>query len=205
MSPPNTAPAARRVALAPQRRPGKERVAALLRAGAEVIAERGFEATTMAEIAARAGAPIGSLYRFFPNKDALADQLMQRYTDLIEAAFEKIDAGAQASSLEAFADALLTPLVDLCGETHAAVVALLDARADGPAWRKQLAEELRRRIIGALKQKAPQLREDEAHAMAVLMLQNMKARKSLDAERDADVIAELHAMTRLYLKSKLGG
>ena len=39
-----------RVALEPQRRPGKLRVAALLDAGAAVIAERGYEAATMAEV-----------------------------------------------------------------------------------------------------------------------------------------------------------
>jgi AcrR family transcriptional regulator len=205
VSPSNTAPAARRVALAPQRRPGKERVAALLRGGAEVIAERGFEATTMAEIAARAGAPIGSLYRFFPNKDALADALMQRFVDLTEAAFEKIEARPDASSLDEFADALLTALVDLRGETHAAVVALLDARADSAAWREQLCDRICSLIIRTLKARTPHLGDDEAQAMAVLLLQNMKARKSLDAERDAAVINELHAMTRLYLKSKLGG
>jgi AcrR family transcriptional regulator len=50
----------RRVALDPSRRPGKLRVASLIAAAAEVIAERGYEAATMAEIAARAGAPNGS-------------------------------------------------------------------------------------------------------------------------------------------------
>ena len=47
----------------------------LMTAAADVIRERGFDAATMAEIAERAGAKIGSLYRFFPNKDALADAL----------------------------------------------------------------------------------------------------------------------------------
>ena len=56
-------PGQKRGALAPQRRPGKLRVAALLEAGALVIAEKGFQAATMAEIASKAGAPIGSLYR----------------------------------------------------------------------------------------------------------------------------------------------
>ena len=55
-----------RSALEPQRRPGRLRVAALLEAGAAVIAERGYEAATMAEVAARAGAPIGSLYQILP-------------------------------------------------------------------------------------------------------------------------------------------
>src|ERR1700690_217012 len=91
-----------RIALEPQRRPGKLRVAALLRAGEAVIAQRGFEATTMAEIAARAEAPIGSLYRFFPNKEALADALIRRYRELIDTTFESIDARRESSTTEAF-------------------------------------------------------------------------------------------------------
>jgi hypothetical protein len=40
--------------------------------------------------------------------------------------------------------------------------------------------------------------------MAVVLLQNLKAMKSLSEERDAGAIAELRTMTRLYLTSKLG-
>jgi len=57
----------------PQRSNGKLRVAAILEAAAAVIAEEGYEGATMAEIAARSGTKIGSLYRFFPNKESLAD------------------------------------------------------------------------------------------------------------------------------------
>jgi len=39
--------------------------------------------------------------------------------------------------------------------------------------------------------------------MAVVLLQNMKTMKSLDVDRNAGAIAELRAMTALYLKSKL--
>jgi AcrR family transcriptional regulator len=204
MSPPKSAPAKRRIALEPQRRPGKQRVAELMRAGAEVIAERGFEATTMAEIAARADAPIGSLYRFFPNKDALADALILRYRNLMDAAFEKIDCRPEASTTEAFADALLTALVELRGETQTAVVALLDARSDSSAWRDEFHDAIRRHIVRALKLRNPRFGDQAVEDMAVVLLQNMKTMKSLNPERDAGAIAELHAMTRLYLTSKLG-
>jgi AcrR family transcriptional regulator len=203
MTSPNPAPAGRRTALEPQRRPGKERVAALMRAGAEVIAERGFEAATMAEIAARAGAPIGSLYRFFPSKDALADALMRRYSELIDAAFEKIDSRPESSTVEAFADALLTSIVALRGETQAAVVALLDARSDFSARRSEFSDAFRRHIVRILTLRDPRLGAQKAEDMAIVLLQNMKTMKSLDAERDAGAIAELRAMTRLYLMSAL--
>src|ERR1700744_2694941 len=137
MSSNKSRPQKSRIALTPQRSHGKLRVAALLKAGASVIAKKGFQSATMAEIASRAGAPIGSLYRFFPNKDALADALMLRYSELIDAAFEKIDYRRESSSVEAFADALLTSLVELRGETQAAVVALLDTRSDFSARRSE--------------------------------------------------------------------
>ena len=58
------------IAKEPKRQRGKQRVAALIDAGAELFAEKGYEATTMTEIASRAGAAIGSLYQFFPSKEA---------------------------------------------------------------------------------------------------------------------------------------
>jgi AcrR family transcriptional regulator len=41
----------------------------------------------MPEIAARADANIGSLYRFFPNKDALAEALMNQYAEALRAEY----------------------------------------------------------------------------------------------------------------------
>lgn len=203
MSSPRSAPVRGRTALEPQRRPGKLRVAALMRAGAEVIAERGFEAATMAEIAARAGAPIGSLYRFFPSKDALADALIRRYSELIDESFAKIDSSSE-SSIDAFTDALLNSLAGMRGETQAAVVALLDARPDASARRSEFHDAYLRQIVRALKQRDPKLGPRKAEDMAVALLQNLKAMKSLSTERDAGAIAELRAMTRLYLADKLG-
>jgi AcrR family transcriptional regulator len=60
----------------PQHRHGNARVMAILAVGAAVVAERGFDAATMAEIASRAKSPIGSPYRFFPSKEILANALI---------------------------------------------------------------------------------------------------------------------------------
>jgi AcrR family transcriptional regulator len=173
-------------------------------AGAAVIAERSYEAATMAEIAARAGAPIGSLYRFFPNKDALADALIRQYSELIDAAFENIDSRRESTTTEAFADALLGSLSELRGETQAAIVALLDARPDGTARRGEFHDAFVRHVVRMLKLRDPQPSASTIDDMAVVLLQNMKTMKSLSTERNAGAIAELRAMTRLYLASKLG-
>lgn len=193
-----------RAALEPQRRTGRRRVAELMRAAADVIAEHGFEAATMAEIAARAGAPIGSLYRFFPSKDVLADALISRYGELVDAAFRKTDSRSAASTIEEFADDLLSVFAGVRGETPA-IVALLDARSDATAWRGDFHERSLRGVINSLTLRDATLGDEKAHDMAVVLLQNMKAMKSLDVEHNAGAIAELRAMTALYLKSKLEG
>src|SRR5580700_10899327 len=90
------------VARAPKRARGKQRVAELLEAAAAVFAEKGYEAATMTEIAARAGAPIGSLYQFFPAKETLADVLVQNFVAMLAAdlaALEERARGIDAKTL----------------------------------------------------------------------------------------------------------
>lgn len=203
MSPPKAAPVQGRPALEPQRRPGRQRVAALLKAGADVIAERGFEAATMAEIAARADAPIGSLYRFFPNKDALADALIRRYRELIDAVFERIDSRRASTTTEEFADALLTSLHELRGDSSA-VFALLEARPDGRARGGEFHDAFLRNIGRTLQLRDPSLGAAQVRDMSVVLLQNMKTMKTLDVDKDAGTIAELCMMMRAYLTSRLG-
>jgi AcrR family transcriptional regulator len=55
----------------PKQARSQQRVQHLVNTAAQVFAEVGYEAATTNAIAARAGVPIGSLYQFFPDKDAL--------------------------------------------------------------------------------------------------------------------------------------
>jgi AcrR family transcriptional regulator len=205
MDPMKPPPTQGRTALAPQRRHGKLRVVALMEAGAAVIAERGFQAATMAEVAARAGAPIGSLYRFFPNKEVLADALIKRYLELLDAAFARVDDPPGSSSLDAFVDALLAVFVGLRGETQA-VIALLDAHSDWSEKRGELKEAIYRNVAQKLMLRNPRLAADSARDMAPVLTQNIKATAAQIAERGGTdgVVAELREMTRLYLAAKLG-
>ena len=94
------------VARAPKRARGKQRVAELLEAAAAVFAEKGYEAATMTEIAARAGAPIGSLYQFFPVKEALADTLVQNYVALVAADLQELEARAAEIDIQTLVERL---------------------------------------------------------------------------------------------------
>src|ERR1700741_123015 len=108
---------------------GRQRVAELMEAAAAVIQERGFEAATMAEIAERADAKIGSLYRFFPNKDAVAEALVQHFGEFLEAEYDRTSAQAKEASPEVLADLLIDLLVRLFPQTKA-MTALLESRTD---------------------------------------------------------------------------
>ncbi|MEU6121679.1 TetR/AcrR family transcriptional regulator [Streptomyces sp. NPDC047123] len=59
-----------------------ERLTRILDACAAVLDEVGYEGLTTRAVAQRAGVPIGSVYRFFGNKRALADALAHRNLDL---------------------------------------------------------------------------------------------------------------------------
>jgi AcrR family transcriptional regulator len=196
----------RRVALNPSRRPGELRVASLLAAATEVIAERGYEAATMAEIAARGGAHIGSLYHFFPNKEVLADALLRRYGEILDAAFAKIEHRVSTVSIGELADALIGFFVELQPESQA-IVALLEARRELSAKREELCDTVLSRIAGLLRLRAPQLPAGKAAGIAAVLMNNMKTMKTWTIEPDSffrpGALSELREMNRLYLEKKL--
>ncbi|SDS04533.1 TetR/AcrR family transcriptional regulator [Bradyrhizobium canariense] len=197
-----------RPALSPQRSVGRKRVANLMIAAADVIRERGFDAATMAEIAERAGAKVGSLYRFFPSKEVLADALMQRYADLIDTACDEIDARLSALTVDELADLFVNFLVRIHHESGA-LTALLEARSHWSAKRLEFREQALKRVANTLLLRAPGLPRKTARDMAVVLLNNMKTMVAMTVDKSAPTSPgsadELSLMNRLYLASKLAG
>ncbi len=58
----------------------------ILGAAARILVEDGYSAMTTNDVAAAAGVSIGSLYQYFPNKDALLRALVERHLDAVERA-----------------------------------------------------------------------------------------------------------------------
>jgi len=65
----------------PVQRRSQETVAAILEGAAQVFSRNGYAATTTDLIAQRAGVSIGSLYQYFPNKDAILLGLVERHIE----------------------------------------------------------------------------------------------------------------------------
>jgi AcrR family transcriptional regulator len=195
---------ARRV---PQRQRGHERVAALLEAASGCFVEKGYEATTMTEVAARAGASIGSLYQYFPTKEALAQALVEQYTEAVYGELGKLAEQSKSWNTEELAQRLCAFLVSF-RKRHPAFVILVESAhvpiVDGMAIRRRVRAELQ----ALLAQRAPHRSDDEMHAVAVVVQQLMKAAIAIHAEpgmpgRQAAIAQLQHAM-QLYLHDVFG-
>lgn len=66
----------------PQQQRSRALVDTLLEATARVLTEKGLADTTTNEIAEVAGVSVGSLYQYFPSKEALAAALIERKVEL---------------------------------------------------------------------------------------------------------------------------
>ena len=195
-------------ARAPKRARGKQRVAELLQAAAAVFAEKGYEAATMTEIAARAGAPIGSLYQFFPVKEALADTLVQNYVELLAADLQELEAGAGEIDNPTLIERLFG-LLRSHPEARAAALPLAEARMDEKTRRMTFRSMLRKQIAAILRARTPSLSVEAARDIAIVVLQMMKASSSLsDEEGLAGRVAgmrELQLLALQYLEQRLRG
>jgi AcrR family transcriptional regulator len=190
-------------ARAPKRERGKQRVAALLDAGAALFAERGYHATTMTAIAERAGAAIGSLYQFFPSKEALAEALFDRFAERAAASFARVEERAPGSSPAELADIMIAHKLGLRSDREAAEAALSGAIANIVERRKPLGDAVRARIAVLLRSMNPSLTKDEASAASVMIGQILRMVPALAADEEQSglmLVDEARTLLALYIE-----
>ncbi|MEQ1864793.1 MAG: TetR/AcrR family transcriptional regulator [Micropepsaceae bacterium] len=94
---------ARKKTAAPRKQPEQDRsratVDVIVDAAARILVKHGYDAFTTNRVAEKAGVSIGSLYQYFPNKDALLSELMRRHTSDLERGVEQMAAHAQNAPL----------------------------------------------------------------------------------------------------------
>jgi AcrR family transcriptional regulator len=87
----------------PRKLPEQDRsratVDAIVDAAARILVRHGYDAFTTNRVAEKAGVSIGSLYQYFPNKDALLGELMRRHTLAIEDGIEAMAERARGAPL----------------------------------------------------------------------------------------------------------
>jgi len=84
---------------APEQDRSRATVEAIVEAAAHILVKHGYDAFTTNRVAERAGVSIGSLYQYFPNKDALLSELMRRHVAEIERGVEEMAELARTAPL----------------------------------------------------------------------------------------------------------
>jgi AcrR family transcriptional regulator len=156
----------------PRRKPRQARskamVEAILEAATRVLVARGYEGTTTIAVAEQAGVSIGSLYQYFPNKEALVAALAERHSAELLARVDELLATMDAR------------------QPRAAIRALVRAGVDGhrihPRLHKILAEQVPR--IGRLK-----VAMDTSNVIAAKFAAWLKSGRSSLSRRDPDAAA----------------
>ena len=186
----------------PKQQRGHLRVAAILEAGIAVIKEKGYEAATMAEIAARSGTAIGSLYRFFPSKETLGDALLQQYSDVALGGLATLERQAPELTLDGLAAAFVDFMLAI--QSHRSfAIALIDARGDSArradfraAWRSGVA-----RIVGTA---LPALTPTKAEVVGITLVNVLKGVAAVADQAPQIrqlVLAEMRDLVRVYFAS----
>jgi AcrR family transcriptional regulator len=185
----------------PQQERGERRVAELLDAAAAVIAEVGYEAATMTEMAQRARASIGALYQYFPNKEAVVRALRTQYGEEMEERWKPLKAQAAGLSMKQLVDRLYAVMIQMMDE-RPAYIPLLSAPVNykrDPAAR----DRLRMCLADLLSAKCPTLSPKEAFRMANVVLQVIKGLNPLYAEAKPDERKELVQEFKLVMTAYL--
>ncbi len=187
---------------APRQARGARRVAALLRAADAVLAEAGYEAATMCDIAARAGAAIGSLYQFFPGKDALVEALRDRYNLEFARVWRALRRDAAGLGPAAFAGRLIALVVEFARD-HPAFLRLMDAPCGGGARLRRASTQARiAQVLRARDRRAPLA---AVRRRAAVMQQVVRGMLTLYARASAREQQALTTEYRALLSRYLGG
>ena len=160
MTPPRSA-----TRLNPRKQPAQPRssrtVGVILEAAAHILEQHGFEGYTTNSIAERAGVSIGSLYQYYPGKDAITIALIEQESAVL------LDAVVKAARMDDWADALRS-MIRAATEhqlTRPKLARLLDfeeARLPFPAHAVRVGSTIQAAIAEVLKKRPEHLAEDVA-------------------------------------------
>lgn len=194
------------VAQEPKRQRGRDRVAAIIQTSVKVFREKGFDAATMTEIAAQSGTAIGSLYRFFPSKEALADALLLQYLQLVMTELTELETKVSGMAPDEVADALVDFVLSLRSQ-HNFAISLLEERGGREARRAEFRDVMRSHIARILRKVIPGLGTARSRTMAFVVLHALKGVARAEEEAPATrtlILSEIRKLVRLYIASADG-
>lgn len=192
----------------PRQARGQQRVETIMSAAVELFAEVGYEAATTNEIARRAHTSIGSLYQFFPNKEAILTALIASFREGVQALFEEALSAPHDTreTLAAVFERLMDRLVMIYAHEPKFRVVFygFSTSPDFQGAGSTLYEEILARLGGALATGLPELDADARARAALAMLVTTKAMLPYTVNAagiDAAMTAELKRMMTAYVRA----
>lgn len=189
--------------LKPRKAPTQPRsthtVDAILEGAAHILEQHGLAGYTTNAIAARAGVSIGSLYQYFPTKDAVTVALIEReLTELVREATAALARGDRHAALLALIDVAVRhqlrrpALANLLDFEQHRLAAIMPPSTNGASMRAALVDFLRG-TTGAV---APETAADDLMAIVSALTDAAGRRGNVQA---APLAARIDAAVRGYL------
>lgn len=91
----------------PKQQRSKERVDRILAAATELITESGIEALSMRAVSERSGVAVGTVYRYFSDRDELASAFLLKQTERSEAAIAEAVFGLETVSIRSLVEVIM--------------------------------------------------------------------------------------------------
>lgn len=190
----------------PKQARAAQRRAAFLDTAARLIGERGFDAVTMTAVAEQAGASIGTLYDYFPDKQALAQALAGKYVDEADEHWKNLLGGTIPRGSDELADLFVDGAMKFVRERPAYLPLFgspfLTFRS--PAAR----QHLRKAFTVAILRLTPELTREQALLKAQVVVELIKAMLTVCqqvAPKFRDTInTEFKSLLRSYMDENFG-
>ncbi len=172
---------------------------------AAIFAEVGYDATTMRDIATRAGASIGSLHQFFPNKEVVARAIKAQYCQELKELWANLVAVSAKTLTIRLIDQSLNVTIKAI-EQHPAIIRLLDTpRSANPA--ADIKQPLREQLVELFLTRKPRMSRNKAHRYAEITVQMIRTilwlyLENERSEREA-LVSEMKSAVVNYLVPRL--
>lgn len=148
---------------------------AILEATAHIVLRHGYDGMTTNHVAERAGVSIGSLYQYFPSKEALVAAVLQKNADdnfaVIANALEKAAGLPLAEAVAIVAESMAQLHRDNL-PWHGAIAGC-SAKIDANEWEAELNERIEALTIAFLERYSADLRPGIDLNVAVLVIRNI--------------------------------
>lgn len=191
----------------PKQGRSKVRVEKILDTCEQMLVEVGYKNTTTRAIATRCQIPIGSIYQFFPDKEAIILALAERYNEQITQLFRQLHQNQPDSwQLSAYVEQVIATLEQFCQE-HQGYLALFTQIQELIPELLQKDSELNSQLVQEFadffQKRQPQLGEMKASLIALVIVEITGTLLWVSFEQESALRAALLAETRCLLLSYL--